>query len=88
MAKRAKGLKMEFANVESLTMTILHSRLVVYEFIPLQEVGFKKANIRSYLKWGLIVQEHQGYKYEQRLRTVFRLKKTKWTCHLNVSHGS
>lgn len=45
---------MEFANVESLTMTILRSRLVVYEFIPLQEVGFKKANIRSYLKWGLI----------------------------------
>lgn len=39
MAKRAEGLTMEFASVQSLTMTILYSWLVVYEFIPLPEVG-------------------------------------------------
>lgn len=32
----------EFANVQSLTMTILYSWFVVYEFIPLRKLALKK----------------------------------------------
>lgn len=42
MAKKPKMFGQEFAYVQSLTMTILYSWFVVYEFMPLKKLALKK----------------------------------------------